>query len=199
MGAKGSAFEREISKALSKWWTHGERDDVFWRSSASGARATQRRKTGKSTFGQEGDIQATDPIGQPLIDLCTIELKTGYKDAVPISLIDKLQPFHKSRWFEFVKQCVEEQRAAGAYGWLLIMRRNNKQITIFMPSRIWRELHMQTHDIETPYMMMNATSLKMGETRIYGISFYEFLNHCMPEHVERAAERWHKKLNDEGA
>jgi len=40
--AKGGEFERDISRFLSRWWTYGERDDVFWRTSASGARATTR-------------------------------------------------------------------------------------------------------------------------------------------------------------
>ena len=76
---KGAKFEREISKALSRWWTEGERDDIFWRTSQSGGRATTRKKQGKSTKNQDGDICATDPIGQPLLDITTIELKVGYK------------------------------------------------------------------------------------------------------------------------
>ena len=42
---KGGAWEREFSKYLSLWITEGERDDVFWRSSQSGGRATQRAKS----------------------------------------------------------------------------------------------------------------------------------------------------------
>jgi len=42
--AKGSSFEREICTILSKWWTNNERDDVFWRTAGSGARATTRSK-----------------------------------------------------------------------------------------------------------------------------------------------------------
>ena len=67
--AKGSQFERTVCKDLSLWWTKGKRDDVFWRTSGSGARAKTRSKTGEKTFGQYGDVQATDPIGQPLICL----------------------------------------------------------------------------------------------------------------------------------
>ncbi len=59
---KGSNFEREICKLLSLWWTNDKRDDIFWRTSGSGARATTRSKTKQKTFGQYGDVQATDPI-----------------------------------------------------------------------------------------------------------------------------------------
>lgn len=44
---KGSVFEREICKALGRWWTDGERDDIFWRTAGSGARATCRLERGK--------------------------------------------------------------------------------------------------------------------------------------------------------
>ncbi|MBM3120244.1 MAG: hypothetical protein FJ006_12010, partial [Chloroflexi bacterium] len=61
MSSKGASFERDISRQLSLWWTHGERDDVFWRSSMSGGRATVRAKKGQKTAYQNGDITATDP------------------------------------------------------------------------------------------------------------------------------------------
>jgi len=76
--AKGSSFEREIAKLLSLWWSEGMRDDVFYRSHASGGRFTMRRKSGKDTALQGGDITASDPIGEPLVREWSIEIKTGY-------------------------------------------------------------------------------------------------------------------------
>lgn len=76
--AKGGEFEREIAKALSLWWTFEQRDDIFYRSQASGARFTSRWKRGKKTAYQSGDITCSDPDGQPLIDYFSIECKTGY-------------------------------------------------------------------------------------------------------------------------
>ena len=67
--SKGSAFEREISKSLSLWYTEGERDDIFWRSSQSGGRATTRAKKGKKTAASYGDITALDNRGEPFTDL----------------------------------------------------------------------------------------------------------------------------------
>lgn len=75
--SKGAGFEREVCTALSLWWSEGERDDIFWRSNASGARATQRRKVGKDTAYQGGDTTFSDPIGEPLIRHWSIECKTG--------------------------------------------------------------------------------------------------------------------------
>jgi len=76
--SKGSSFEREVCKQLSLWWTKGEREDIFWRTAGSGARATTRAKSGKTTARSYGDVIAIDPIGDPLIKEVTIEIKRGY-------------------------------------------------------------------------------------------------------------------------
>ena len=75
---KGSGFEREVACQLSLWFTGGQRDDVFGRSDGSGSRFTSRWKKGKTTANQHGDIAAMDAIGEPLIKIWSIEVKTGY-------------------------------------------------------------------------------------------------------------------------
>lgn len=77
---KGGSFELEIASALGKWITQGKRDDIFRRSSSSGARFTQRRKGGKDTAYSASDITFQDPLGEPLIANWSIEVKTGYGD-----------------------------------------------------------------------------------------------------------------------
>lgn len=76
--AKGGSYENEIARQLSLWFTNGERDDVFGRSDGSGSRFTSRWKKGKNTANQHGDIAAMDAIGEPLIKIWSIEVKTGY-------------------------------------------------------------------------------------------------------------------------
>lgn len=73
--AKGSAFERDVCKQLSKWVTKGERDDVFWRSAISGGRATVRFAKGKTTEHQAGDICAVHPSGHSFTSYWFIECK----------------------------------------------------------------------------------------------------------------------------
>ena len=129
MQRKGSAYERTISVMLSKWWTNNERDDIFWRSSASGARATMRKKGGKSTANSVGDIMALDPIGQPLLDTFTIEVKRGYSDElVLIDLIDK--PNKKNNkiilwWDKLLLECRENSTRP-----MLIFRRDRAQACV---------------------------------------------------------------------
>jgi hypothetical protein len=75
---KGGDFEREVAREISLWWSSGKRDDIFYRSHASGGRFTSRAKTGKDTAYQGGDITFSDPVGKPLMDRWNIECKTGY-------------------------------------------------------------------------------------------------------------------------
>src|SRR3954464_11883516 len=95
---KGASFERDLCKRLSLWWTDGERDDVFWRTSQSGGRATSRTKKGKKTKNSYGDICAVDPIGQPLLDLITFEVKRGYNKDSFTDLLDKPKSSIYMKW-----------------------------------------------------------------------------------------------------
>ena len=88
---KGSSFERAICKQLSLWWTGGKRDDIFWRTAGSGARATVRRRKNCATANSAGDVCALDAEGEPFIRQILIELKKGYtKDIDVLKFIDAL-------------------------------------------------------------------------------------------------------------
>lgn len=133
---KGSQFEREICRKLSKWWTDGKREDVFWRTSSSGAMATIRKKTNKSTFGQYGDVQAVDPIGSELLKNLTIEIKRGYSNNSFSDLLEK----PKSIYWDFIEQAEKESYAAGKSFWWLIVKRDRKEIMCIMLFSMARKL-----------------------------------------------------------
>lgn len=132
---KGGAFERRISRELSLWWSDGEHDDLFWRSSQSGGRATTRSKTGRRTIGQYGDIAATCPESSPLTEVITVECKFGYSESFDIQdLIDK-PPTARPKTIEiFISQCVRESEEAETPFWILISKRNNREPCVIMPS-----------------------------------------------------------------
>jgi len=133
--AKGSDFEREMCKRLSIWWTQGlgmeGRDDVFWRSSQSGGRATQRSKKGWSTFGSYGDIAAVDPIGMPLIQMFTIELKRGSSYGSPFDLFDTRNTRAVRPFEACYNQAVRSHQEAGSHCWLLIGRQDRKDAVVY--------------------------------------------------------------------
>jgi len=138
--AKGGAFEREVCKQLSLWWTKGARDDIFWRASNSGGRATVRRKKGLSTFGHCGDVAATDPIGQPLTRAVTIELKRGYTHSTVADVFDRPEHIAQTQFEGFIEQAVRAAENANTPFWMLVTRRNHRRAIVFFPAGLWNQL-----------------------------------------------------------
>lgn len=174
---KGSSFEREVCKILSLWWSKGKRDDIFWRTSGSGARAKVRSKQKKSTFGQYGDIQATDPIGQPLIDLCTIELKRGYSKRTFADLIDKSNTAARQPYEKFISQAITDSRNSKSYTWILIVKRNGRQILILMPYFFYKDLKAK---IGTPKFVLDCIFYNGVGHKIFGTTLDNFLKKVKP-------------------
>ena len=112
--SKGSAFEREVCVALSKWISNGEKVDIFWRSAMSGGRAT----IAKGAVRQAGDITAVAPEGHILTDKLYLECK-HLKDISFDSLIKQNGPL-LSIW---LKTIIEAEK----YGKepVLIFRQNH--------------------------------------------------------------------------
>lgn len=72
---KGGDFERDTCRRLSLWVTVGRRDDVFWRSATSGARATVQLGKGIINLAQSGDMSAIDPEGYEFVRTTFVEMK----------------------------------------------------------------------------------------------------------------------------
>jgi hypothetical protein len=140
--AKGSQFEREVCKLLSRWVSHGKRDDCFWRSAMSGGRATVAKRKG-TDIRQTGDICAVSPEGHALTDIYFIECKF-YKDLKITSFIlDNKGPLAKF-WKEACKKA----------GWhnhipMLIAKENNRKILIITEEVVPNEkpLIRYLHDV----------------------------------------------------
>jgi hypothetical protein len=149
-GRKGSAFEREICRKLSLWFSHGEREDSFHRTAGSGARSTARAKRGKETANSAGDIGYLDAIGKPLIEAITFELKCGYNKVDTTALIDTPKHNKKPQLFEFIQQAVVSAQNAKSKFWAVIHKRNGKQALIHFPMsmlKFIRDYFVQKGDI----------------------------------------------------
>jgi len=174
---KGGNFEREFCKMLSLWWTLGERDDVFWRTAGSGARATVRKRKGKDTHGQYGDVQAVDPIGEPLMRLCTIELKRGYPKATLSQTIEgrgsKVSEFEK-----FIQQAKDDSLKAGVPYWILVTKRNHREAMIWMPFTLYTYIIGSEINQARPWL-----KLKLDEIvgAIFGTTLDQFLGLTHPK------------------
>ena len=189
---KGSSFEREVCKKLSLWWTTGQDDDVFWRTSGSGARAKTRSKKNKTTFGQCGDIQATNPIGQPLIDLCSIELKRGYSKATFADLLDRSPEAKEQVYEEFVLQAELDSTNAQAKSWMLIVKRDRRQALLFIPFELYKHLRRAGCLFESCYVSAFVRFLdKKGVERTLFIGHLDrFLSIVQPHHIQEVLEQW---------
>lgn len=126
---KGSAFERKICKELSVWWAG--REDVFWRTAGSGARATTRSKKQKKTAGSYGDVSVIDPVGLPLIDALVIELKCGYGDKTLHDLLDTPNGRKRPTIFQWIDHAMGGCEEAGALSWLVIHQRTRRDALVY--------------------------------------------------------------------
>ncbi len=123
--AKGSSFEREMAKKLSLWWSDNARDDLLWRSSMSGGRATVRAKSGKTTANSCGDLTALDKEGQSLLDITAFELKRGYNSYSIQDLLDKVNG--KGGFWDFIEQASRDASLAGSLYWTVIHKRDRRE------------------------------------------------------------------------
>ena len=117
--AKGSGFERVICHELSLWISQGEHDDLFWRSSLSGGRATVMFKKGGKNRTQCGDITAIHPDGNPLTDKFLISCKFYRELKIEGTVLG-----NKGGLRSFWEECVEEAQRHGKFP-MLIAKQNN--------------------------------------------------------------------------
>jgi hypothetical protein len=192
--SKGNAFERECCKELSLWWSCGkEEDDIFYRSDSSGGRATVRSKNKKTTVGQYGDVSLRKNIGQPLLSLCTIELKTGYPGQTPFDLVDG-QSKHKPTYGKFFEQSFREKKEAKTPYWMLIARRMGKVKMVYIPFTLYTRLSRPKPswiDGQLDEAFPSARlSVKVGKKRvkIFGTPLSEFLRLVKPVDIQMVLE-----------
>ena len=164
MAGKGSQFEREICKTLSRWWTQdieNPRDDVFWRTSQSGGRATERMKKGKTTAYSYGDVTMVDPIGQPFIDSCLLELKRGYsKDISVLDFVDrgKGKPLLLKWWDKATK----EKHKAGRKYVLIILRRNARMPCVLISTAFLTDVEFMFGTIKHNVIQINTRDVSLA-------------------------------------
>ena len=184
---KGGKFERDICKRLSLWWTNNYRDDVFWRSQASGGRATNRHRKGKTTKGQQCDIQAADPIGEPLLRWAVIECKDGYPGKSICDLFDKPNLQQHPLYEQWISKAAGERKQAGSKHFLLIARRKNKKTMVYMPYKAAEQLPGFYQGCFDPELQLVFKRHKTGRSAsIVGTSLECFLNEVTPHCIKVA-------------
>lgn len=132
---KGADFEREVSRKLSLWISAGNDPDIYWRSTASGARATRR---GNNTLAHEaGDISASKPEGFPLLRRFYVECKFYADLQLARFLVNKPSKLG-AFWTVARKQalCYQRRRV------LLVAKQNLHPVLILMEPRSFRDFDL---------------------------------------------------------
>jgi hypothetical protein len=180
--SKGSQYERDTCKQLSLWYTQDEKkphSDVFWRTSQSGGRATTRAKKGKKTAYAYGDVTFTDPIGQPFISKCLLELKRGYtKDISILDFLDKNkgEPILLKWWNKSEK----ERRLAKRKYILIIFRRDRHKSCILMKGTLFGKMQDMFGAFNN-----NILHIKYKNLKLVAIELDKFLDWCHPDFFKR--------------
>jgi hypothetical protein len=156
--SKGNSFERQLCKDLSLWWTNGENDSVFWRTSGSGGRATSRHSRSKRTKNQYGDVCVVDAIGQPFIDLFVVEAKRGYSSSSLANLLDRPRDACQQIWEEWIQQAQEAHERAGSFSWMIIAQRDRRERIVVLPESTWEEYrqHESSTDDVIPFVHLHS-------------------------------------------
>lgn len=196
MSNKGGQYERDVCRALSLWYTRGKRDDLLWRSSQSGGRATQRAKSGKTTAGHYGDICATISAGEKLTRCVTWEAKRGYGDgkmrggkkrktkASLTQLVTATRATWKSPSPESLPGFIQQARAArlraGTRFWALVWKPDNIPAMIFMPDAMFDDLYLGADDSRAPFTIYwPPLGCRMANVAV--MLFDDFLKHATPK------------------
>lgn len=201
--SKGSSFERETCRLLSRWFTRGERDDIFWRTAGSGARATCRMKSGLMTADSAGDICAMHEIGKPLTRVCLFELKKGYsspKSARKISLLAFLDNLPKERnplLLEWADKIEKESKAHNRRFWFIIFKRDRKQAVICMNKETFDKINRRNPEKYMWPPFGPVTDLYVSDRIFRLMLFDDFLRWCRPETIQRRIRRRGKPISQE--
>jgi hypothetical protein len=177
---KGFPFENEICRQLSMWWSDGERNDIFCRTRASGAFATMRIKSNKSTPYAGGDITFEDPIGQALTDTFIFSVKRGYNDKVSLlSFVDKEIKNTPTlfKWWEQVEQQKSQHKKHAA---ALVFRRDYcmSVLALGTPTMVSIQIYLGNY----PY---SQVMLEQGwDNSIILVNFKRFLEWADPATIK---------------
>ncbi len=179
---KGGQFERTVCKELSLWWTGNEHDDIFWRSSQSGGRATQRAKFGKRTINNSGDIAPTDSSGEPLTNYILFECKTGYKHKVDaLKYIDS--DGNVNELHEWWRKASQERGQADKVESMLIIKRYSKQVICVISLKFMGLL--ENYNGLYPHSIIN---IKSGLQEIVCVNYIQFFKWLSPETMKMISE-----------
>ena len=165
---KGSAFERQVCKKLSLWVSNGQRDDLFWRTSQSGGRATIGLQSGTKRSAQAGDIGVIDSLGQDLIHRYVVECK--HYESLDLH---RLPMGSGGRFFKFWNEACEDARNHSKLP-ILIAKQNFLPTLLAVDAKGQKSANQALRPRKAIYKLYSPVQ------GCYIYDFEEFLKHVEP-------------------
>lgn len=170
---RGSQFEREISKYLTKWISGNINPLMLWRQESSGALSTIYSDNNHLT----GDIKSIHTDSKFLTDVFSIELKTGY---ISTSFF---QHFNNYTFGieEFWKQASNDAEKANKHA-MLIYRKKHRKPIVGIDEKINKILKKKLYSLNNIMICWgNESSLK--SCILYDMNL--FFNKIKPEDIRK--------------
>ncbi|MFW6129963.1 MAG: putative PDDEXK endonuclease [Atribacterota bacterium] len=163
---KGSKWERDVAKFLTKWLTGVEKPYCFWRSPGSGSVSTIIKENEHIS----GDIISLKPEAKFFTDVFSIELKTGYPDT-------SFFHYFSCKNFQienFWSQCVKD---AGNKNPLLVYKKDRNTPIVGITKIVANKLKLNK---------LKHITVKFDKLPdLVLLSFYDFFNKVKPEDIKK--------------
>lgn len=130
---KGSAFERDVCRSLSRWMSRGDRADLFFRNPASGGAFTLSLGRGEA-FGFGGDVAAGHPLAHSFLEHFYVEAKHWKSLGLDTLLIGKGGDFLR------ITKTAERQARAVDRHFMVVAKQNFRPTLLLMPNEVGMRL-----------------------------------------------------------
>lgn len=166
--SKGSAWERTVSKILTKWLTGQDKEYYFYRSPGSGAVSTVN--FGNKTL--SGDIIAIKQEAAFFTEIFNIEAKNGYADAS----FDKFLKENKNDvLLKFWEQSLRDAKLSDKHPLVIFKKKGFPNPWIAFDEEIYKKLKKYFEKYKT------ITLSYENGTIIYFMNFSDFLLSVSPD------------------
>lgn len=167
--AKGSKFEREIAKYLTKWLGSTNKKDIWiWRTPQSGGLATILGSKEVS-----GDLIATHDNAKPFLNLFSLELKNGYPSA---SIDNFFKNNKKDEYKSFWMQCIRDAEKSNKNPMLIFKKKGNYPIIVCINDKIYEKLNSKLYNMKSIIIQWELENMIIFD-------FNEFFENITPKEL----------------
>ena len=129
---KGSAYEREVGRLLSRWLTYDERADIFSRNVLSGGGFTRAEQAGAVTSRMPGDLMPAHPLAFAFMATFSVECKHLRDIGLEAYLWD---PVYKSPLAQIITLAERQAHGIGLH-YFVTAKQNHRTALLFVSKQV---------------------------------------------------------------